>query len=266
MSNQSLVSVPPNVEDPTVLRRFLSRLVEQLDIVLGNRAGPNEQYVSQEQLVDQAIELAKRLQEAQIALDLVIERLENTDEVIVEELLKRIEALEELLDETRTAVAENFVQAGYGGIGVNTPEPIGTVNTIFQTLEGFDTLLVASPKNVSYDLATNSIALLIDNEWELKAKVSLTFDELNAGRKIQLRAYNLTQADPGDTVFNYFVGRNQGGVNLDVTVIFDLGANAGDKIQLQVGTDGDTFNNVTNIGSTFYAIHIAEAGNTLPGA
>ena len=52
MANQSLVSVPPNVENPRVLQRFLTRLVERLDVVLGNRA--DEGYVSQEQLVAQA--------------------------------------------------------------------------------------------------------------------------------------------------------------------------------------------------------------------
>ena len=99
MANQSLASVPPNVEDPMVLQRFLSRLVEQLDIVLGNRAGPTEQYVSQEQLLLQAEELTQQLEDARLALQQVLLRLEDTDELIVEELTKRIEAVEDKNDE-----------------------------------------------------------------------------------------------------------------------------------------------------------------------
>ena len=265
MANQSLISVPPNVEEPVVLQRFLSRLVEQLDVVLGNRAGPSDQYVSQEELLAQAEELNKLLQDAQLSLEQALERLELIDEVTFEELSKRISALEQELEAVKAAVAENFVQAGYGGIGVNATVNIGAVNTTFQTVTGFDTELVTTPKNVVHSLPNNSLELLIENAWEIKSKVSLEFDEVNNGRKIQLRLFNLTQGTPGTTVFNYFVGRNQGGVNLDLAGIFDANAVAGDEIQLQVGTDGDTFSNVVNIGSTFYATHVAEAGNTLPG-
>jgi len=50
MANQSIISLPPDIEDPVVLKRFLARLVEQLDIVFGNKAGPQRQYVDQDQL------------------------------------------------------------------------------------------------------------------------------------------------------------------------------------------------------------------------
>ena len=50
MANQSIISLPPDIEDPVVLKRFLARLVEQLDIVFGNKAGPQRQYVDQAQL------------------------------------------------------------------------------------------------------------------------------------------------------------------------------------------------------------------------
>jgi len=50
MANQSIISLPPDIEDPVVLKRFLARLVEQLDIVFGNKAGPQRQYVNQSQL------------------------------------------------------------------------------------------------------------------------------------------------------------------------------------------------------------------------
>jgi len=48
MPNQTIASVPANVEEPTVLKRFLLRLIEELDIVLGYRG--DSSYVSQSQL------------------------------------------------------------------------------------------------------------------------------------------------------------------------------------------------------------------------
>jgi len=95
MANQSLVSVPPNVDEPIVLKRFLSRLVEQLDIVLGYRSGPTNQYVSQEELLAQATELAKLLQDAQDSLEQALQRLDDVDALIVEELIQRITAVEQ---------------------------------------------------------------------------------------------------------------------------------------------------------------------------
>ena len=37
MTNESIIAVPPNVDNPIVLRKFLSTLVERLDTVLGFR-------------------------------------------------------------------------------------------------------------------------------------------------------------------------------------------------------------------------------------
>lgn len=95
MANQSLISVPPNVEDSLVLQRFLSRLVEQLDIVLGNRAGPAAQYVNQEDLLNQTAELEKLLQNAQEILEQALLKLIDTSETFTEEQTTRIDAVEQ---------------------------------------------------------------------------------------------------------------------------------------------------------------------------
>lgn len=78
MTNQSLVAVPPNVENPLVLRRYLSRLVEQLDIVVGNRSAPASQYVSQQELLVSAAQLTKQLNEAKAILEASVKELNQT--------------------------------------------------------------------------------------------------------------------------------------------------------------------------------------------
>jgi hypothetical protein len=49
MANESIIAVPVDVAEPKVLKRFLTRLIEELDLVLGFRGG--DPYVSQSDLV-----------------------------------------------------------------------------------------------------------------------------------------------------------------------------------------------------------------------
>ena len=94
MANQSLVSIPPDLEDPTVLRRFLARLVEQLDIVVGNKAAPQQQYINQKQFKQLNLELRETLAAAQSELEEILAINNNTEENNISALDNRISALE----------------------------------------------------------------------------------------------------------------------------------------------------------------------------
>lgn len=160
---------------------------------------------------------------------------------------------------TRDQAKSAFVAAGYGGIGVDAVKAIGTIDSTFQTIEGFDVDLITTPLDVTYDKANHGLELDRQGLWEFTIKVALTFDEVNAGRQIQFRSYNATTATPGGIVFNYFVGRNQAGVNIPLTIAIDITpANVGDLIQLQVGSASDTFTNSSNIGTIYQVKHISE--------
>lgn len=51
MANESVVSLPPNVEDPLVLRRVLARIIEALDVATGARSSTTlKEYVSKKEL------------------------------------------------------------------------------------------------------------------------------------------------------------------------------------------------------------------------
>jgi hypothetical protein len=263
MANQSLVAVPPNVEEPVVLQRFLSRLVEQLDVVLGNRAGPKEQYVAQVQLEDTTQELLTRLEEATALLQEAINKTEST---INDEIMTLIQANADLITQTRLQVADNFTQAGYGGIKTTALVVIGTIDSTFQSLTGFDTVLITTPKNVVQDLANDSLGLSLDTEWELHANITLTFDSDIVDRTLQLRFYNDTQSTVVASLYSYIIVSGQTTLDISVSSLLDAGITVGDKIQVQLGTAGDTFWNTDNISSAFYANHLAEAGTTLPGA
>lgn len=111
MSNESLVQVPPNVADPLVLQRFLLRLVERLDIVLGNRGtGTEEQYVAQKELLSLTTSLTEQLTEASDALSIATEALEEALSDASETLVASIEELEALTSQhtAQLNVLNNF--------------------------------------------------------------------------------------------------------------------------------------------------------------
>tara|TARA_R110002153_G_scaffold195163_5_gene348571 strand:- start:4358 stop:5083 length:726 start_codon:yes stop_codon:yes gene_type:complete len=73
MSNESIIQVPPNVGEPIVLQRFLLRLVEELDILLGKRASStNDEYVSQQELISIGKDLTTAIAIAQEQLELAV--------------------------------------------------------------------------------------------------------------------------------------------------------------------------------------------------
>lgn len=166
---------------------------------------------------------------------------------------------EAYIELTRQQAKDSFVAAGYGGIGVDAVKAIGTIDSTFKTIEGFDIDLIATPLDVTYDKANHGLKLDRQGLWEFTIKVALTFDEVNAGRQIQLRSYNATTATAGSIEFNYFVGRNQAGVNIPLTIAIDAPpSNVGDLIQLQIGSATDTFTNSSNIGTIYQVKHISE--------
>lgn len=91
MANQSLISVPPNLSDPVVVHRFLSRLVEQLDIILGYRGDSAFKYVNQEELSEQSTELTTLLQDY---FEQVLSKLSSDGELDDEELDDRLTNIE----------------------------------------------------------------------------------------------------------------------------------------------------------------------------
>jgi len=93
MPNESIISVPPNVTDPVVLRRFLLRLVEQLDIVIGNRTGEENKYVKQQSLIDEANKLEEDIKKAQAELNRSLELVSQLNDRVTKKLEADIEEI-----------------------------------------------------------------------------------------------------------------------------------------------------------------------------
>jgi hypothetical protein len=94
MANQTLISVPANLEQPLVLKRFITSLIERLDIILGYR-GSNS-YASNTELAEQGATLVE-------ALNIVAAKAEENEAAILE-LSKEITELSDNIDDQLTAL------------------------------------------------------------------------------------------------------------------------------------------------------------------
>lgn len=104
MANQSFLSVPPNVEDPVVLRRFLSRMLEQLDIATGNRGG-DSLYSEQQALIESAESLSNQLAQAQSRLDQAIQSLSQVLNEDYEDVIGQLNGLNNTLQQAQTDIS-----------------------------------------------------------------------------------------------------------------------------------------------------------------
>ena len=92
MNNQSIVALPPDLEDPMVLKRFLAKLVEQIDVVLGNKAEANKKPVNQEQLIEASKQLSQLLKDAEVTLKRTLELTKNATEKDIDALTEKVSA------------------------------------------------------------------------------------------------------------------------------------------------------------------------------
>lgn len=126
MANQSFLSVPPNVEDPVVLRRYLSRISEQLDVAFGNRGGADSAYVEQRALIESASSLSSQLATAQATLDRALQLLAQTLNEDYEDVLTQLQDLttqlsqlsQSLTDFKNVAAIKGYI-ASFGVDGAN---------------------------------------------------------------------------------------------------------------------------------------------------
>jgi hypothetical protein len=153
---------------------------------------------------------------------------------------------------------EVYASAGYGGIGLNAQTALPDITTTPTTIQAWDTAIVATPKDVIQDFANNGLRVLSPGIWMVNVKITLSFAEVNNGRSIVLRFYNETKATAGADSFTFFVGRNQGGINLTLTFIADIPeADLNDLFVLQISSP-DAYTTVVNLGSYFEANHVSE--------
>jgi hypothetical protein len=144
----------------------------------------------------------------------------------------------------------SLVEAGYGGISwgagpVDFPaaSPGNVIDANWYTLFT-DTLSVATPVNITQNIANDSLALAKDGVWTLS--ISMTFghnSDASGARNVGLRLYNVTDATVIATI-PLTVGRNAEVTPYSISRLFELPAESvGDEVVVQIG-GGDTLTGV----------------------
>ena len=163
-------------------------------------------------------------------------------------------------------IATLYQIAGYGGIGLDAVTGLSNIGTAWQQLP-FDVILLLEPRGITYDIPGDGMALNEPGVWRFNAKVSLTFAEANQGRQIQLSLWDISGAQAIGPTFNFFVGRNTSGVNLNFNLMFDITQFVDQGIGLAVRSESDSYTGVEAIGSIFDINHVSEyKGDLFAGA
>ena len=94
MANETLAQIPSDVADPIVLKRFLSSLVEKLDIVLGFRG--NDAYASGTSVKDLATSTKESLSSLSDSLSTIDSTVKTTSDSIADHEERLISAEEQV--------------------------------------------------------------------------------------------------------------------------------------------------------------------------
>ncbi len=153
-----------------------------------------------------------------------------------------------------------FTAAGYGGLVQNSSSfSIGTLTAAWTTFTGWDAVSIATPKDITQNLAGDSIQFDTQGVWTVSVQLTIEHNEENFGRQIGLRVINTTTATPS-RAYVFGTGRNQNITNLTIpgSIIQVLLAAEGDDFQIQIG-GFDGYTSVDAVGGSFEAVHVSEA-------
>ena len=223
MANQSNLSVPPNIEDPLVLRRFLSVLSEQVDIIQGKRTGEVNRYVEVRELLESAEALTQQVEEARKLLADASRQLQDLLDDVAEDLNERLDAVEAKNNEQDSALNNyvaikacqlNFTVDGSNNIVYNVEFNINTssssrvgvglyefvlTQTTFDGDDLLSNLTVSMQEEIADSLNSAAYHLSFDNSG-LPAgtfRIQVQIIEQGTGNRLEYNAYDL---QPGDSV------------------------------------------------------------------
>ena len=120
------------------------------------------------------------------------------------------------------------------------------------------TNIITTPRGITQDFATESLAFDTPGVWSISIGFSISHNELNLSRTIDVRLFNITDGSPGlsSTVG---VGRNNGVTTYSLTILVEiLTADVGDAWRVEISGGADIFTAVVENSYTFSATLASE--------
>lgn len=149
--------------------------------------------------------------------------------------------IDQKLNDLAVWVAGRFSVAIYGTMTHSTPQVgpdlgAGWVPVTYGILD-------FAPRGLTMDPATGIFTFEHVGIYQLSSEITLSHDEVNAGRQFLSRVYNVTEGTSTEPVPT-FTGRNQGGTNFTVSFMLEIDATGiGDQFRAELG-GGDTYSSV----------------------
>lgn len=159
MTNQTIVAVPPNIEEPQVLKGFLNRLIEKLDVVLGYRG--DQGYISTAvatKTISGAIEAVKAsLAEQELSFTALNDRLEDLEE----------QDVTTVLEETMFLKGWSLKFTGIVSNGPVTPALDYNIGSAERTATGVYTATLAQTTILSENILDQSVSTVASEGYEI---------------------------------------------------------------------------------------------------
>lgn len=179
MTNQSLIQVPLDLKGPDAVRNFLLRLVENLDIILGNRSGESSLYVSQKQLEETGASISNTIEEGVATLeDLIDEAARVTKASINEVDVQQTGAIDEINSKLNSRIALGTVGGTFTPITLLSNQVLdGTVKATWVTASDANVSLTGDTATFS-KTGTYLVSVAVHNTETTgaKPKIQLAYD------------------------------------------------------------------------------------------
>lgn len=149
-----------------------------------------------------------------------------------------------------------YSSAAYGGVRQSTPVGLPDINATFQTIPA-DSGSIAAPLGINQDFAKDGVEFEGEGVFQGNIGITLSHNEVNAGRVIQIRLFNATDLQSSiDTVVG--TGRNTSVTNINFSSLVNISASSiGDLYVVQISS-ADSYSSVQLESYSFTVAQISE--------
>lgn len=159
---------------------------------------------------------------------------------------------------TLRQVPKIFTYAAYGGLLIDEPVAFSDLDATWQVLDIFDEITPSTPRGITVDLGTSSLAFDISGVYQATLTGTFEHNSLNSGRTTNLRFWDIDSGAPHGTPIVVATGRNAEATSFNYPVLLDIPPALVDhRARVEIG-GGDTYTAVSFDVLQFSTFNVGE--------
>ena len=164
----------------------------------------------------------------------------------------------ELEEARKLPDADQFTTAAYGGLSTEAEIGLSDLGATWQTVP-FDALGVTNPRGITQDIVNDKLGFPYKGIYSVSMFLSLSHNEVNAGREMQIRVYNPDTATGGVGIV-VGTGRNMSVTVASATILLEVSDTDPDNnhLQIQIRSATDSYTSVILESANFDANMVSE--------